>query len=717
MKKVRYFVIVAVLISVLLLPLYVFAQDGWKVQNPLPTESYLLTVEPVTNNKVFAGGLGGTLLKTSNAGKTWNVQKFKNLVDIRAISFRDSLNGWLIDGEHIYNTTDGGKSWNEVYVDADMSTYFFLDITCFDNTIYLFLKPQTVAVWELPNAKSLVLKSTDGGNTWKQINQEMKGRMLCAYFLNESVGFLYAEETVSISESFTSFYKTSDGGETWIKNRFPESNWTMAMYFLNQNSGFVGKYRTTDNGITWGNMFNNLLSQSEYVDDIFFTDSLHGWSVSGSKILQTTDGGLSWKNINQHSSHQLTDINFSKNGTGWIVGWAGIIFRKTQDNDTWESLSTGPRHNLNDVFFIDKNNGWCVGWFGCILHTSDGGETWGEQNSSVDSVLFKVKFLNNLEGWILGHYVVLHTTDGGKKWEIRNDLHWWFVDIDFFDEKNGLLIEYFGAVLRTSDGGTNWQPVNNKPLSKRLTSVAIVNENEAWIGGWQGLGHTTDKGATIQWYDVPNLSLVRDIQFFENNTGFLVNDFAQFLRTTDGGWNWGEIPRGTGLETGPIQAFYMIDQKNGWIYWDYKGGYLRNVNTNYTISALEDGQYSVPAITKIYFVNSHTGWSVGAGGTILRYTGNTNSDTTGSKERIKVFPNPFSETGANIIFSLQQPQQVSIQIYNSIGQKVQSLYDGLLAEGDKTFFWQPKDIASGVYFICVRYNGFNQAQKCIYFHH
>jgi len=55
---------------------YIYAQNSWKVQNPLPTESNLLAVEPVTEKKVFAGGLGGTILKTTNAGETWVVKKF-----------------------------------------------------------------------------------------------------------------------------------------------------------------------------------------------------------------------------------------------------------------------------------------------------------------------------------------------------------------------------------------------------------------------------------------------------------------------------------------------------------------------------------------------------------------------------------------------------------------------------------------------------------------
>jgi photosystem II stability/assembly factor-like uncharacterized protein len=170
MKKVCYNILLLIVVMVLLLPLNIFAQGGWKVQNPLPTESYLLTVEPVTDNKIFIGGLGGTLVKTTDTGKTWMVQKFKDLVNIRDIRFKDSLIGWLIDSEHIYNTTDCGESWIKVYIGADLSTYFFLDIVCFDNIIYLFLKPQTAILWELIYAKSLVYKSTDGGKSWRQLD-------------------------------------------------------------------------------------------------------------------------------------------------------------------------------------------------------------------------------------------------------------------------------------------------------------------------------------------------------------------------------------------------------------------------------------------------------------------------------------------------------------------------------------------------------------------
>lgn len=717
MMKQSYFNITLKVILILILRQYVFAQGGWEVKNPLPTESYLLTVEPVMDNKVFIGGLGGTLLKTTNAGETWIVKKFNNLVDIQSISFTDSLNGWLLDSKHLFHTNDGGESWDEVIIDADMSTYFYMDIICFVKTIYLFLKPQTASVWELPKAKSLIYKSTDDGKTWVRLEQEIKGKMNSTFFINESIGFILVNETESINEEYTYLYKISNGGTTWDKRNFSEEHVGVepGMFFFNEKLGFIGKYRTTDGGVTWENKFNNFDFLSESVKDILFTDSLNGWAVSGTRIFQTTDSGLSWTDTKHYSTHQLTNINFSNNGTGWIVGWAGNIFRKNREINFWESISVGTRNTLNNVFFVNENEGWCVGTNGCILHTSNGGETWQEQNSHIDSVLYKVKFLNNLEGWIAGYYVVLHTADGGKNWETRNDLHGWFVDVDFFDDKHGIIIDRIGKIYYTTNGGIDWQISYHQDLP-RITSIAIVNENEAWIGGLLGLGHTFDKGATIQWYNEPNFYLVEDIQFVNNNTGFLYNDYGSFLGTCDGGLTWRELPRGEGL-SGVVSTFFVLDVNTVWIYLGIAGGYLKQITSNQTLERTEVPEYWIHPITSIFFINPNIGWAVGSGGTILKYTYTHSPPSEFHRKLINIFPNPFDEGGIHISFFLKQAQKVSVQIYNTIGQRIQTLHDGLLNEGNNKLFWKPSIIASGIYFISIRCNEINQTQKCIFIHH
>ena len=60
------------------------------------------------------------------------------------------------------------------------------------------------------------------------------------------------------------------------------------------------------------------------------------------------------------------------------------------------------------------------------------------------------------------------------------------------------------------------------------------------------------------------------------------------------------------------------------------------------------------------------------------------------------YPNPFNPS-TRITFSLPTPESVSIKIYNSIGQEVETLVDGNVPAGQHTLYWAANGLASGVY--------------------
>jgi len=66
------------------------------------------------------------------------------------------------------------------------------------------------------------------------------------------------------------------------------------------------------------------------------------------------------------------------------------------------------------------------------------------------------------------------------------------------------------------------------------------------------------------------------------------------------------------------------------------------------------------------------------------------------------YPNPFNPT-TSIDLVLERPGDISLDIYNLLGQHVRTLYDGRLTAGATTFVWDATDnvgqvVASGVYF-------------------
>ncbi|UCC78991.1 MAG: T9SS type A sorting domain-containing protein [Candidatus Zixiibacteriota bacterium] len=61
------------------------------------------------------------------------------------------------------------------------------------------------------------------------------------------------------------------------------------------------------------------------------------------------------------------------------------------------------------------------------------------------------------------------------------------------------------------------------------------------------------------------------------------------------------------------------------------------------------------------------------------------------------YPNPFN-AGTNISFALPQQSEVKVEVYNLLGQKTATLFDGLLPAGNHTVTWDASEVASGVYY-------------------
>lgn len=81
-----------------------------------------------------------------------------------------------------------------------------------------------------------------------------------------------------------------------------------------------------------------------------------------------------------------------------------------------------------------------------------------------------------------------------------------------------------------------------------------------------------------------------------------------------------------------------------------------------------------------------------------------------------VEPNPT--TGAATLgFTLERSSNVSLAVYNSIGQEVDRPIDGeQLAQGGHKILWNPTGLASGAYFFSLTIDGATSMQKLMLFH-
>lgn len=76
------------------------------------------------------------------------------------------------------------------------------------------------------------------------------------------------------------------------------------------------------------------------------------------------------------------------------------------------------------------------------------------------------------------------------------------------------------------------------------------------------------------------------------------------------------------------------------------------------------------------------------------------------------YPNPFNPS-TNISFSLEKASNVTLKVYNILGQKVATLVNQFMQEGSYTYQFDASKLASGIYIYRIEAGGFVSAKKMI----
>ncbi len=225
-------------------------------------------------------------------------------------------------------------------------------------------------------------------------------------------------------------FRTNDGGHTWQAVKLPDGLNLWSFYFTEIGAGWVtgsdgAVYRTADSGGTWQK---NDVGLKYVFTKVFFVDSLHGWiwgqgSLGESNLatLRTTDGGVSWELLsNQLRSQSVSNQTFVDANHGWGVDADRYITHTVDGGKTWQRQGPFDRNGWGPFSFVSSTEGWVACHDG-ILHTSDGGENWELQLETdafdADSVVDQLLFIDSHRGWAINIDRIWRTTDGGKTWQ------------------------------------------------------------------------------------------------------------------------------------------------------------------------------------------------------------------------------------------------------------------------------------------------------------
>ncbi len=95
----------------------------------------------------------------------------------------------------------------------------------------------------------------------------------------------------------------------------------------------------------------------------------------------------------------------------------------------------------------------------------------------------------------------------------------------------------------------------------------------------------------------------------------------------------------------------------------------------------------------------------------------TNEELTGNFDRpnkitVDNYPNPFNPS-TTILITLLKSQELSVEIYNSLGQKIQTIRTGKFSAGSHSFRFNADHLSSGVYFVRVYGTNYQKTHKML----
>jgi photosystem II stability/assembly factor-like uncharacterized protein len=277
---------------------------------------------------------------------------------------------------------------------------------------------------------------------------------------------------------------------------------------------------------------------------------LNGLASAGSRIvavgqrghvLSSTDAGKSWQQAEVPVSSDLVAVSFANDSTGWAVGHDGVVLRTTNAGTTWTKqldghasgaamvdyytreagafandpkrgaamleeakrfAAQGAENPLLDVWFENDKSGFVVGAFGLILRTNDGGASWEPWLHAVDNPkalhLYAVRAVGS-DVWIAGEQGLLLKLDRQAKKFNAVELPYKGTLFGIVGNERAVLVHGLrGTVLRSTDSGKSWQPVDTG-LQVGLTASAIGTDGRIVIVSQAGhILVSRDDGASFK---------------------------------------------------------------------------------------------------------------------------------------------------------------------------------------------------------------------------
>jgi len=636
-------------------------------------------------------GMNQTLLKTTDAGQTWQEVTAGLNQHYWSLDFLNEQYGMIASGGgKVLKTMDGGASWTQIQA-GDTRALYTIDIIdtmhiaaagvygknvySSDGGVTWTINPDlpafTATNWidfvDTDTGYSVqdvydIRKTTNRGQSWFNPTTTNVTSEWHIQLLEDGTGYSCGEE---IGGPYTlNFFKRTDGLDNWTRV-FLNDNFN-DLYFTTETTGFVlsgSLYKTTDSGINWDKIEN-----APGGGDLLFLDSLTGF-IGSNLIYKTTDGGYTWYTTN--GSGGAGKIFFINSTVGWAVR-SNVIYKTIDAGENWFVQLTLPADHFRSIFFVDTLNGWAVSRY--IWQTTDGGINWIERTDIPVFFGNEIYFIGN-NGFAIEPLKLYKTTDNGENWFTQLNSQYIIRSFGWLNNQHGFIIG--DAVYETADSGNTWQEI------LELRNIGL-RKFQAPINY---LGYTIGNGGLIYMYidssyvPVELVSFTgkteNDIVILEWITASELNNYGFEIQRLIDNNQWkkvGFVPgKGTSTETN---------------YYSFSELITYNEEISYRLKQIDyDGSYIYSQIITILIEDSPSHFDL-----------------------FQNYPNPFNSSTI-ITYQIPKDEFVTLKVYDVLGNEVTTLIEENKKAGLYRVSFSANDLSTGIYFYRIESGSFSSTKK------
>lgn len=317
------------------------AEAQW-IKQSVNTSASFRGLSVVSEKIAWASGTGGTVVRTTDGGKTWSVINVPGAekLDFRDIEAFDAYTAYILsigngDSSRIYKTIDGGKTWQLQFTNKNQKA-FFDAIACWDSK-------SCIAMSDPVDSFYYLIETSDGGATWKHIDTEKMDNAKpaeAAFAASGTCLIAHGKNTAFLvtGGSDARVFRSDDRGWTWsvadtpiVKGTSGSGIFSIAMFDRIRGVIVGGNYEkpgesgsnlafTADGGKTWkpGTGLRGYRSGVAFLDK----NTIVAVGTSGADV--STDGGKAWR---EFGGENLNAVAAKARKAVWAVGPKGTILK------------------------------------------------------------------------------------------------------------------------------------------------------------------------------------------------------------------------------------------------------------------------------------------------------------------------------------------------------------------------------------------------------